>query len=70
MAESEWLTCTDPTPMLAFLRGRASDRKLRLFAAACFGRPDLLPDARQPQRVRESHAMDVQVGLETTRTRA
>jgi hypothetical protein len=26
---------TDPEPMLAFLRGRASDRKLRLFACAC-----------------------------------
>jgi hypothetical protein len=29
------MACTDPTPMLLFLRGRASDRKLRLFACAC-----------------------------------
>jgi hypothetical protein len=35
MTEAEWLACTDPDKMLAFLRGRVSDRKLRLFALAC-----------------------------------
>jgi hypothetical protein len=35
MTEAEWLACEDPEPMLAFLRGKASDRKLRLFSIAC-----------------------------------
>src|SRR5688572_26743878 len=34
MTEQEWLAATDPTPILEFLRGKASDRKLRLFACA------------------------------------
>jgi len=35
MTESEWLTATDPQRMLEHIRGTASDRELRLFAAAC-----------------------------------
>src|SRR5919202_6131203 len=35
MTEAEWFTGDDPTPMLEFLAGRASARKLRLFAVAC-----------------------------------
>ncbi|WP_439626433.1 hypothetical protein [Gemmata sp.] len=35
MTEHEWLTCTDPAPMLEFLRAKASNRKLRLFGVAC-----------------------------------
>jgi hypothetical protein len=38
MDEQEWLAATDPAPMMRFLRGRASDRKLRLFAVACVRR--------------------------------
>jgi hypothetical protein len=33
--EHEWVVCTDPQGMLTTLKGRASDRKLRLFACAC-----------------------------------
>lgn len=35
MTEAEWLACTEPLPMVEYLRGRASERKLRLFAVAC-----------------------------------
>src|SRR5215471_14910045 len=35
MTEQEWLACTHPTPMLEFVRDKATDRKLRLFAVAC-----------------------------------
>ena len=36
MTESDWATCTDPRPMLSFLRDRAaSERKVRLFAVTC-----------------------------------
>jgi hypothetical protein len=34
VTESKWLATRDPTAMLRFLRDRASDRKLRLFACA------------------------------------
>jgi hypothetical protein len=35
MTEADWLVADDPLPMLDFLRGKASERKLRLFACAC-----------------------------------
>ncbi len=35
MTEAEWARSTEAAPMLEFLRGRSSDRKLRLFAVAC-----------------------------------
>ena len=35
MDENEWLKATDPAPMLMFLKRKASERKVRLFAVAC-----------------------------------
>src|SRR4051812_29000441 len=47
MTEREWLTCADPDLMLREMSGRVSERKLRLFAAACCRRIwHLLPDPR------------------------
>jgi hypothetical protein len=49
MTDAEWATCTDPTPMLGFLRqsGKLSKRKWRLFGVACCHRiRHLLADER------------------------
>lgn len=47
MTEAEWRTCTNLEMMLASLRGKTSDRKLRLFAVACCRCLELdIPDQR------------------------
>ncbi len=52
MIEADWLACTDPTVMVYYLRGRASDRKLRLFACAyCRLQWDLLADKRSRKAI-------------------
>jgi hypothetical protein len=58
MTEVEWLTCTDPEPMLAHLPRTVSERKLRLCCCACARAVwHLLPDAqrRRPVEVAERY---------------
>ena len=38
VTEAEWLACTDPAPMLAFLDEKGSHRSYRLFSCACVRR--------------------------------
>jgi hypothetical protein len=60
MTEAEWQACTDPGKMLDFLRGKASDRKLRLFGCATCRRVwDHLRDRdRRPVEASERFADD------------
>ena len=53
MTEAEWLAGTEPEKMLAFIRAKASERKLRLFACACCRRIwRLLSDDRSRKAVK------------------
>jgi hypothetical protein len=69
--EATWLSCTDPTPMLSFLRasGKASERRCLLWACACVRRAwALLTDerSRRAVEVAEEHA-DGPVGVKELR---
>jgi hypothetical protein len=50
MTEAEWLACTDPRPMLEYLRGRASERKLRLFYNCCHP-AGAMPESEEEERM-------------------
>jgi len=51
MNDAKWLQCNSPMPMLDFLQGRISDRKLRLFAVACCRPYWHLLDARKRRAI-------------------
>ena len=59
MTEAEWLACEDPTPMVDFIEGKASPRKLRLFLVACARLAwdhIAVPEAREAVEVAERYA--------------
>jgi hypothetical protein len=65
MSEAYWLACDDPASMLEYLRSRASNRRLRLFAVACCRKVwPYLQDQRSRQAVEtaESYA-DGQISI-------
>jgi hypothetical protein len=68
MTEKDWLTKTNPMPMVRFLRRKTSDRKLRLIAVACCRRScSYLPDKWSRNTVgvaeREAEGFDTQDAL-------
>jgi hypothetical protein len=63
MTEAEWLTATDPTPLLGYSGENTNDRKLRLFACACCRRIwRLLADAGAPESNRHPLRYTVELG--------
>ena len=65
MREATWRTCTDSYPMLRFLWGRVSERKLQLFACACCRRVwDLLGEPRRRVIEVAEHVIEGQNTLE------
>jgi hypothetical protein len=67
MTPEQWLACTDPELMLEFLRGKATDRKLRLFACACCRHTWSLVDAEWRRMAGQGRA---RVGVELVKREA
>jgi hypothetical protein len=58
VTEKEWFECTDPTPMLNWLRGKVTARKSRLFALVCCRRMwHLLSDRRSRSAVERAEVL-------------
>jgi hypothetical protein len=70
MNEGDWLGCTDPLPMLQFLRDKASARKLRLFAVACCRRVSEYPGFGRGAAVAERAADGLATDAELAAARA
>jgi hypothetical protein len=69
MTAEEWMACTEPEPMLRLVKGKATNRKLRLFAVACCRHIDHLiqyPRSRMAVDTSEQFA-DGLVSLEALR---
>lgn len=57
LTERQWLACSDPTTMLAFLAGKTSNRKVRLFGCACLRHtPRLIAEQDENVRIAERFA--------------
>jgi hypothetical protein len=72
VTEAEWSNCQDPTPLLHFLAGKVSERKLRLLACACCRTAWSLltdPRSREAVEVAERYADGAAGQRELTRAR-
>lgn len=73
MTEAEWLASADPNPMLEYIGGRLSERKLRLFSCACcrrLGHLITLAESRRAievaERFADGQASDLECGAAFT----
>jgi hypothetical protein len=69
MTEKQWWRSADPRPMVELVRGRAGERKLRLFACACcraypavLADPDFLAAVETAERAADGAAAPGELG--------